>query len=255
MSNEDTNGLLVAGDLYIDRLNGDGTSTGYMPVSNATQMALQQEMEFQDLISRKKDTYGQLLATVPIPSPGEINLTLDEINRQNLAIALLGDLEEINQEAGSVTDETVTLKDMNWTELAHRNIASENLTVSQDTTELTRGTDYEINFALGLIRALPGSSNLSGGEELTLTYDHNAVSGQRVKGAVRPVIRAKLLLHGRNMVDDRPLIVTVDEATLRPTEAVDLLSEEFVTLPMTGRMRTLSGKDSPFTVEMHDAGA
>lgn len=250
---EETNGLLVAGDLFIDRLDSDGSSTGYMPVSNATQMALQQEMEFKDLISRKKDTYGQLLATVPIPSPGEINLTLDEINRQNLAIALLGDLEEVNDSSGTVTDETVTLKGTNWTELGHRNLAEEGLTVSHNDSELTRGTDFEVNFALGLIRALPGSEELDGGEELTVSYEHNAVSGQRIKGAVRPTIRARLMLHGRNMVDDRPVIVTVDEATLRPTEAVDLLSEEFVTLPMTGRMRTLQGKDSPFTVELQDA--
>lgn len=249
---DETNGLLLAGDLYIDRLEADGTSTGFMPVSNATQMALQQEMEFKDLISRKKDTYGQLLATVPIPSPGEINLTLDEINRQNLAIALLGDLEEVNDAAGTVTDEAVTLKGMNWTELEHRNLASEGLTVSHNSSDLTKDTDFEVNYALGLIRALSGGS-LSGGEDLTVSYEHNAVSGQRVKGAVRPLVRARLMLHGRNMVDDRPVIAIVDEATLRPTEAVDLLSEEFVTLPMTGRMRTLPGKDNPFSVELQDA--
>ena len=252
MSNQESNGLLVAGDLYIDRLDADGNSTGYMPVSNATQMALEQEIEFQDLTSRRKDTYGQTLATVPIPQPGEVNLTLDEINRQNLAIALLGEMEEINTSGETFTATEVTLKGYNWTPIGERSLKEEGFTVEKDATELTRGVDYEVNWAMGLIRAIKGSENVTEGDTVQVSGETNAMSGARIKGSVRPVVRAKLMLDGRNMVDNRRLIVTVDEATLRPTEAVDLLSEEFATLPMTGRMRTLSGKDAPYTVELLD---
>ena len=250
----ESSGLLVAGDLYMDRLSSDGTGNGFLPVSNATQMALQQEIEFQDLISRRKDTRGQLLASVAIPQPGEINLSLNEINRDNLAMALLGDTESLDVAAETFTDEAVTLKGYNWTEIGHRNLKSEDLTVEKDATTLVKGTDYEVNFRLGLIRGLRGSEELTGeGDELTISGETNALTGSRIRGAVRPQIRARLMLDGRNMVNDRPVIVTVDEALIRPTEAVDFLSEEFVSVPMTGRMRTLPGKTSPFTVEMVDA--
>lgn len=253
MSKESTS-LLVAGDLYMDRLSSDGSSNGFLPVSNATQMALQQEIEFQDNVSRRKDTRGQLLASVGIPQPGEISLSLNEINRDNLAMALLGESSDIDEGAETFTDEAVTLKAYNWTEIGIRNLKEEGLTVNMDATELTRGVDYEINFRLGMIRGLPGSEELTGeGDAVTVSGESNALTGSLIRGAVQPSIRARLKLDGRNMVNDRPVIVTVDEAILRPTEAIDFLSEEFVSVPMAGRMRTLPGKDSPFHVEMIDA--
>lgn len=251
--NQESRGLLVAGDLYMDRLSSDGTSNGYLPVSNATQMALQQNVEFQDLTSRRRGTYGQLLESVPIPQPGELNMTIDQINRGNLAIALLGDVEDIDQSSETFTDEPVTLKGYNWTEIGITNLSAVD-SVTFNTTDLVEGTDYEINHRLGLIRGLRDSTELTGdGDDVTITGESNALTGSRIRGAVQPVVKARLKLDGRNMADDRPIIVTVDEALLRPTESIDFLSEEFVSVPMTGRMRTLPGKTSPYTVELLDA--
>lgn len=250
MTTEST-GLLLAGDLYMDRLAADGTSQGFLQVANATQMALQQQVEFQDLSSRRRDTYGQLLASVPVPQPGEVSLSLNEINRDNLALALLGDVVNVDQASETFTALAITLKGTNWTEIGHRNIAS-GLTVTHNTTTLVEGTDYEINYRLGLIRALKGGS-LSGGESLELDGGTNALTGSRISGAVQPSVKAKLKLDGKNLANDRPVLVTVDEAILRPTEAVDFLSDEFVSVPMTGRMRTLAGKSAPYTVELLDA--
>lgn len=250
----ESNGLLVAGDLYIDRLTSDGGSQGFLEVANATQMALQQEIEFQDLTSRRKDTRGQLLASVAIPQPGEVSMTLNEINRDNLAMALLGERSDLDEEAETFSDETVTLKGYKWTEIGYRNLKKEGLSVEKESTELEEGTDFEINYRLGLIRALRDSDELTGDDdEVTISGETNALTGSRIRGAVQPTIKARLKLDGRNMVNDRPVIVTVDEALIRPTEAVDFLSEEFVSVPMTGRMRTLPGKDYPFTVELIDA--
>jgi hypothetical protein len=49
------------------------------------------------------------------------------------------------------------------------------------------------------------------------------------------------------------VIVVIDEATLTPSSEVDFLSDDFVTLEMTGEMRTLPGKASPYTVTILDA--
>ena len=254
MSGEESTGLLVAGDLYMDRLAADGTQQGFLPVSNATQMAINQGVEFKEQISRKRDTRGQLLESVAIPQPGEINLSLDEINRGNLAMVSLGTVENLDEGAATLTDEPVTLKGYNWTEIGYRNLKESGFSVSESGgTSLTVGTDVEVNYRLGLIRALRGGSLTGEGDDITITGETNALTGSRIKGATRPQIRARLLLDGRNMVDDKPLLVTVDEAILRPNEAIDFLSEEFVTAQMTGRMITQPGKVSPYTVDWLDA--
>lgn len=254
MSGEESTGLLVAGDLYMDRLAADGTQQGFLPVSNATQMAINQGVEFQELTSRKRDTRGQLLESVAIPQPGEIDLSLNEINRGNLAMIMLGTVEEINDSSTTLTDEPVTLKGYNWTEIGHRNLESSGFAVSFNASELTKDVDYEVNYRLGLIRALRGSSSLTGNDDaVTVSGTANARTGSRIKGATRPQIRSRLMLDGRNMVDDKPVIVTVDESILRPNEAIDFLSEAFVTAQMTGRMITQKGKTSPYTVDWLDA--
>ena len=252
----EANALLVAGDLYMDRIE-DGEHTGYVDVGNATQMALEQSTEFQDLVSRRRETYGQLLASVPQPEPPEINITLDQINRANLAMALLGDSSSYNQEAGTFSDQEVKLKGNNWTPLGldKTQIKSDGLTIMKDTEELEIGTDIEVHYRTGWIRAMKGSEKVSGGDTVTVSGEYAADSGYRVRGAVRPTIRARLYLDGRNLADDSPIRVTVDMALLTPDSPVDFLSEEFVQLEMTGRMQTLPGNDSPFSVEVPDVSA
>jgi len=251
---EQSTGLLVAGDLYIDRLAADGSPQGYLPVSNATQMSINQSVEFKDQVSRRRATRGQRIESVAIPQPGEVNLTLDQLNKGNLAMALLGDTATVNEGAATFTDEPVTLKGYNWTEIGYRNIKTSGFSVTLSGTTLTEGTDYEVNYRMGLIRGLRGSGQLTGnGDDVQITGETNALSGNRINGSTRPQIRARLLLDGRNMVDDRPVIVNVDEAILQPNEAVDFLSEEFVTVPMSGRLITQAGKTSPYTVEWLDA--
>jgi hypothetical protein len=262
--------FLFSGDLYIDRLTDAGVSTGYLDVSNATQMAIGESTEVKTLKSKMRDTRGQVIATVSDKNPATLKLTLNEIDKDKLAMALLGDVSAMAQSAGRVsatsgageTDNrpTITLIPGRWVELPHSNI-----TAHGTGTEISIATtatvpvdvplgEVEINHRLGQIKYVGDASPvLSAATAVKMTYSYGNVAGNRISGSTTPSIKAKLKLDGLNMIDGTSVIVVVDEATLTPSSEVDFLADDFVTLEMTGEMRTLSGKTSPYTVTILDA--
>ncbi len=125
-------GFLGSGDLYLDRLADDGSSNGFILAGNATQFAIQEETETKERISTGRDTYGQALDTASIKKPAKISVTLDELNRENLAMALLGEVADLSQGAGTGEVETITAKLGKFVELAKTNLAEANFTVENE---------------------------------------------------------------------------------------------------------------------------
>lgn len=246
-------GFIGSGDLYIDRLSDLGASTGLIEIGNAIKFAITEATDLKERKSKGRDTYGQTLDTAQIKKPAAIAISLDDLNKENLAIALLGDLETINEGAGSVTDEAVTAIAGKFADLAKRNITAASVVVQDvtDTTTYIEGTDYEIHYRLGKLKALAGGA-IADAAVLHVDYDHGAVSGSRIQGSARPTIRARLILDGKNFADGRAVQVEVDEATLTPSGEVDFLADDWTSLQLTGSLKTLTGKSSPYTVDMLD---
>lgn len=246
-----SNALLCSGDLYLDRLSAAGASTGYNLVSNATKLAISESSEVKTLKSRMRASYGQALATVALKNPAAISLTLNEIDREKLALALLGDVADLSQTAASITDEAVTAIKDKWVELAGSNIAEAGVVVEDetDTTTYVEGTDYQLNRELGLIMAL-STGNIGDGDVLHVDYDKQLVSGHRISGSVNSRIAVKLKLDGENLVDGSHVIVTVDKAILTPDGEVDFLSEDFTELSLSGELETLAGQSAPYRIDL-----
>ncbi len=125
-------GYLGSGDLYMDRLAEDGSNTGFVLVGNATQFAITEESETKERISTGRDTYGQALDTASIKKPAKISITLDELKKENLAMALLGDVAAMSQGAGTGESETVTAKSGKFSQLAKGNLAEANFKVENN---------------------------------------------------------------------------------------------------------------------------
>lgn len=242
-------GLLCAGDVYIDRLTDGGASTGLRKIGNATLLSLQESTETVQRTSKQRDSYGQALDTVQIKQPTQLAMTLDEIDKENLAFALLGEAATQTITGASITDEAVTAKLDRWVPLAHRDVSTVVVQDATDTTTYVAGTDYEIEARLGWIRALPGGA-ITDDEVLHVDYAYASATIATVAGASKPLIRAKLILDGKNLANGDQIIVTIDETTLSPNSAVDFLAGEFVSLEMSGSPKTLAGKTSPYGVEI-----
>ena len=239
---------LFSGDIYVDRKDASGQSTGFVKIG-AGKLEIKPNVEQKELVSKGRDTYGQVLASVSIPKPADFAIEFLEADRQVLAMALMGQDADISVAAGTVTDESVTAHLGRWSFLDHANVSSVVVTDSTGATTYVEGTDYEVDERQGGIRPLPGGS-ISDGDELLVDYAYGAESGYRIAGMRESIIKMAIRMDGKNLVDGRDCRVVIYEAQVAADEAVDFLSGDFLTTALKGRMITPAGMGEPFVVDM-----
>ncbi len=246
-------GLLASGNLFMDRKADDGTSTGLLLVGNATKFDVSETTEKKERISTGIETYGQALDTVTIKKPAQVAIAMNDLDKDNLAMALLGDVATLNQGSGSLDGEAINAKEGRFVELSKGNLTSATVVVKDqtDTTTYAEGTDYEVNYRIGMIKALAGGG-ITDGDEIHVSADYMAISGATISGSVRPTIKAKLLLEGKNLTTGKAIIVRVGEAVLTPSSAINFMSNDYSSLELSGTLTTLAGETTPYTVEMRD---
>lgn len=247
-------GFLGAGDLYIRRYNPNTAEfEDWTGPYEATKFEIKPNTELKELSSRGRSSYGQVIESVALAQPADFAIALPEVNRETMTLALLGAQAVINEGSGTVEDEAVTAVHDKWLELDHRNLQAAGLSVknSAESTTYVLGTDYEINYRLGMIRVLSDGA-ITNGQSIKVNYTHSAVSGTRIRGAVNAELRMQLKLDGKNQADGLPCIVTVHEAVIAADSAFDFLSSDFATVELPGRLKTPVGKTEPFEVELLD---
>ena len=110
------------------------------------------------------------------------------------------------------------------------------------------GDDYEVDADLGAIKALDAGAAIA----VEVDYDYNAETGMQVLGATEIQKPRHIILEGKNLATGKKARVIVHEAILNANEAMDLMSDEFITGQLSGNLRTPAGKSSPFEVIMLD---
>lgn len=243
-------GFLGSGTLLMKRLDIPGAQ--FTEVGNATKFEIHTPTEFRRRASRMKASYGQTLDTVALPQDASLGFTLDDVNPENLALALLGVPETYTQTAATDLSETVTAVSGAWHDLGKVKLA--NVVVEQGATTYTAGTDYEVNAEIGMLKVLAGGS-ITPAAELSVRYDCAEVSGHAVKGATRPTVSVALILDGRNHVDGSSCRVDVYRARITPASAVNFLSQEFTSVDFDGSLEKPADKDHPFAVLTADLAA
>lgn len=248
-------GFLGAGDLLIARYNsGTGQYSDFEGPFLASKFELKPNSDLKEMSSRGRDTYGQVIESVPLPQPAELSVTLSEVNKQALAMALFGIESTLTQGSGSVTDEVAVAKLEKWVQLSKQNIGDSGFVVTNSGATVTyvEGTDYQVNRRLGMIKALEAGA-IAADESLKVDFTYAAISGTKILGARESQIRAKVIFDGKNFADGLPYICRVHEAVLTPDSAFDFLADEFATIELTGRLKTPADKTEPFEVELRDA--
>lgn len=249
-------GFLGAGDLYIDRYDPATASfKGFEGPFEATKFEIKPNVELKELPSRGRSSYGQVIESVALPQPVDFTVELPEVNKQSLAIALLGEESAINQGAGAWADEPIVVVAKGvWLDLGKKNVVAAGFAVKNaaGTVTYVMGTDYEINYRMGWLRILPGSA-IAANDVVEVTGSYNAVDGTKIRGAVQSQIRARFRLDGVNFADQLPVIVDVFEAVISADSAFDFLSNDFATISLPGRLKTPVGKTEPFEVQLLSA--
>ena len=242
-------GLLAEGTLYLNReLNS--IPQGWKKIPGLAEFSVTNKSDIKEQTSKDKGTYGQITATVAIPKPSELKVKIANFDRTSLAMALMGDDADLSTGGGTVTDEVITAKLGSYADLAHRNVTAASVVLTNSAASVTyvENVDYTINYALGMMLAITGGA-ITDAASLKIDYAYGAIAGFKVSGATRPQVQGALRLDGRNLSDGKTLLITVDRALLVSDGDVNFMDDKFVEIAMTGRMETLSGKTTPYTVE------
>ncbi len=241
-------GLLFAGDLYMDKYDENGNPTGLVQVGNATKCAITESSDIKTRTSRRKATYGQPLDTVAVHKPSTVEITVDELDKVNLALALLGRDAALSIQAATdqvrTFDMAATRKGV-WLELGRFPLDASGVTVADGASAAVAAEAWEINADLGLIlfkEGAPATGNV------TVTFDVRAASGFTIAGSARPTIKARVVLDGVNLADQARCKLEIHEAVLTPTSAVDFLAADFSSVGFKGNTNTPAGKAAPYDV-------
>lgn len=244
-----SNGYLAEGTLYLNR-EVNGVATGWKKVTGTTTFAIKTSSEIKEQQSKDRGKFGQITASVAIPKPTELKVTISEFQKESLAMALMGDDVIVTEAGGTVTAEAITAKLDTFVELSKNRLVAGSVVVTNTgaTTTYVENTDYEVNYALGMIMAKTGGA-ITANQALKVTFQHSAKAGYKINGATQTQIKGALRLDGKNLVSDELISITVDRALLVSDSEVDFLSDDFNKMSLSGRMETLSGKTTPFVVE------
>lgn len=245
-------GFLGAGDLYIARAV-NGVFGEYVGPYECTKFEIKPNIDRKEMTSRGKSTYGQVIESVSLQKPADLKIELPEVNKESLAIALLGTAGALSQTAGTLTAESLTAKLDVWLPLSKSAlIAPVVVKNTAGTTTFVEGVDYLVNRELGWIKPQIGGAIVTAAV-LKVSCAYAAITGTEIRGATNADIRAKFKLDGKNQADGLPSIVTVHEAVIAADSAFDFLQSDFASVSMPGRMKTPTGMLEPFTVHLRDA--
>jgi len=241
-------GFLGSGDLYYNRVVS-GVSQGWLRFGNATKFEIKENATIKERKSRGKSDYGQIKDSVGLKDAAEIAISLDDLDKDNLALAFLGDVSTIAVTGASATAEPQTAQEGKSLRLVYGKVSAVVVKDVTDTTTYVLGTDYNILSAtLGLIEIIAGAA-ISSGDVLHINYTHATVAGDRVKGGTSPSVKVALLLDGENFADQSESQVNVWEAVLTPQTGVDFLAEDYAVLELNGTLNTPTGKTSAYEVD------
>lgn len=238
-------GFIGAGDLYAALIDSTGAIGPFIDFGNTTKLGIKPASTIKEQKSKKRDSYGQPLEVVALQEVGELSAVVETVNRTGLRYAFMGEDMAYSQTSGTVTDEATIAKLDGWVKLAYEDISALVLTNVGATVTYVLGTDYEVNARLGMYKAKTGGT-ITDAQPLLADYSRAAFTGAAIRGNVKPQIRARLLLDGKNLVDDSIGILDVWEVVLSTSSEFDWFKDDWNTVELTGRLKTPAGKTEPF---------
>jgi hypothetical protein len=245
-------GFLGSGRVYVNRKVGS-VYEGFHYIGNATKFEIKENSELKERVSKDRTNYGSSLNSVYVKKPAEINITLDDLDKENLGLVFLGTTSAVSVSGSSVTDEVVTGYKDKIFQTAHRKISSVVLTNSGATVTYVLDTDYSIVDAdLGLIKVLEAGA-ITDAQSLKIDYTYGSMTSDKVAGGTNSNIIMKVLFDGVNQADQSKAVVNVLEATLAPQSGVDFLADDFTSIELSGRANVPTGGTEAYTVELNVA--
>jgi hypothetical protein len=220
---------LGSGKIYA-RVAGTAASAGLIYMGNASKLDItvkDKKVTLQDF----SKPGGGVYASVSRIEAATLNVTLNDLNKANIARAIFGTDSAIT--GATVADEVVTAYLDALVPLAHPNPTA--LTVKDGATGLisyVAGADYEVR--AGGIFIMTGGAIVAS-ESLKVSYTYASYSKVEAMTGGAPVL--ELHFEGLNEANSgKPVIVDIYRAQLSPAKALTLLGDKFSDLTVDAEM-------------------
>lgn len=247
------NYTLGRGKVYVSRFNEQGVADGaYRYIGNTPEFSLNIESETLDHYSsdegiREKDD------SVPLEVNRTGSLTTDNIDPANVALFFFGSSEIITQ--ASVASDTETLSSIEAGHSYKLGVSASNpagyfgidetgfaVAVAVGGTALVAGTDYEMDFANGMIHFLDGSALATDGADIEVTYAVAASTRSRVISGSEPVECAMRFLTKNPKGDDCQFFMPYVKLT--PNGDYALKGDEWQQIPLSMEILKPTGAEA-----------
>ncbi len=228
--------LLGRGKVFFNRLSPAGVATGYKMLGEVSKLELSTE---DDILEMRDHTVAStpVLKKVVRQRDAKVSLTFHEMDKENLALALMGSVAAFIQTSGSVVAESLTtsvVKGHSYKTLA-RQIST--IVVKKGATTLALGTDYDIADATtGLIHMKETSVTVVDGDAITVDYAKAAIAAPglgRVVGGNATFIEGAMLFVGDNATGPSADI-EIWKCSLSPSGVLGLIQDEFAGVDLEG---------------------
>lgn len=245
-------GYLLRGNVFIQAVTSAGVpvaGAGVIGPINAEMLEFTPNSEQINRQSNNKKTHGKSLSTVTTSSPSTVKLKFDEITTETIAAMLGSEATVLNTGAATETDKPITLlTDGSWVEMGNKQIVEEGFIAKLSAATLVAGVDFEINYALGLIRPTPTGQAKAGGE-ITVSYSALARTGVEIKGGKVVHPKWRIVLEGENVDNDAKVHFEIPYASLQSTTSLNLVQNEFLAPEFEGTANVPQGKEIDFIYE------
>jgi len=244
----DKKATFYRGNLHLDALSAAGLPTGQRLEVNLTALTLAPPDSSKIVVPDQSVAgYGNTLASVTVPggTPATVTLTADAIPEDQWDLWLSGTQSTLTQSAGTSVAFEVAANLDRWVPLGNDHVELTALTLAAPVDKVL-GTDYEVDYQGGRIRAL-ASGTIVQGATMSGTYNHAAITspGGIVHGGSVLSRNCYIYFVGKNLAHGERVILDIWQAELTFGEAQPV-SDGFMSLTATGPMITPPGKTSPY---------
>lgn len=229
--------LLGRGELYFDRFDAvTGLATGERFAGNCTRFEVTTDDELRDKYSMAEAT-SPLILSVNVRRTMEVAITLDEADKSNLALALMGAEATLTQGSGTIvfpTGELVTARLDRWVPLVFRSVSSVVVKNSAETVTYALTTDYLVDAVTGRLYFVTGGA-ITAAQVLHVAYAYAAVSKDKVQQGTVNTITGSIRFIGRPAAGPQ-WEIQLWRVTITPDGAVAFLGDDYGEMPLKARV-------------------
>lgn len=244
-------GLLLSGNLWARNRRISGAP--FYQIGNVTDLKFDTKTDTKKRESHQKKSLGQNLDSVPIPSGTEVSWTFDTFNRNNMALALSGEVKELANKVASEADVSYTVvKKGSAITLNHEDIDPATLKVKNKDNEEVADGFIECSPVLGLLTIAEDCPNVADNETVKVTFSTRGRGGYEVAASTVNDFDLELKLDGYNHANDKDCALLVPNVKVAADGAIEWLKGDFASVSAKGDVVTVNGNKHPYLYREYD---